>query len=91
MWTTLILVPVMVFANDVVGMPYFQRLWGFDFATSYYGAMPAGLQDMLLSGEEACGYVRALPLIDATRVMVICVALRCILISYWGCCQRKLV
>ena len=35
MWTTLIFVPVMVALIGLVGVPYFQRLWGFDFATSY--------------------------------------------------------
>jgi membrane AbrB-like protein len=84
MWTTLILVPLMVFAIGLVGVPYFQRLWGFDFATSYYGAMPGGLQDMLFFGEEAGGDVRALSLIHATRVMVIVVALPFILNGYWG-------
>mgnify|MGYP000353539967 CR=1 FL=1 len=84
MWTTLLLVPVMVFFIGLVGVPYFQRLWGFDFATSYYGAMPGGLQDMLLFGEEAGGDVRALSLIHATRVMVIVVALPFILKGYWG-------
>ena len=84
MWTTLILVPVMVFLIGLVGVPYFQRLWGFDFATSYYSAMPGGLQDMLLFGEEAGGDVRAMSLIHATRVMVIVVALPFILKGYWG-------
>jgi membrane AbrB-like protein len=65
-------------------VPYFQRVWGFDFATSYYSAMPGGLQDMLLFGEEAGGDVRALSLIHATRVMVIVVALPFILRGYWG-------
>lgn len=84
MWTTLILVPLMVFLIGLVGVPYFQRVWGFDFATSYYGAMPGGLQDMLLFGEEAGGDVRALSLIHATRVMVIVVALPFILKGYWA-------
>jgi membrane AbrB-like protein len=84
MWTTLILVPLMVLLIGLIGVPYFQRLWGFDFATSYYGAMPGGLQDMLLFGEEAGGDVRALSLIHATRVMVIVVALPFILQGYWG-------
>ncbi|MEL6550308.1 MAG: AbrB family transcriptional regulator [Pseudomonadota bacterium] len=83
-WTTLALVPVMVLMIGLVGVPYFQRLWGFDFATSYYSAMPGGLQDMLLFGEEAGGDVRALSLIHATRVMVIVVALPFILKGYWG-------
>ena len=60
MWATLILVPIMILLIGVVGVPYFQKIWGFDFATSYYGAMPGGLQDMLLFGEEAGGDVRAL-------------------------------
>ncbi len=84
MWSTLLLVPVMVLLIGLVGAPYFQRLWGFDFATSYYSAMPGGLQDMLLFGEEAGGDVRALSLIHATRVMVIVAALPFILKGYWG-------
>lgn len=84
MWTTLVLVPVMVALIGLVGVPYFQRLWDFDFATSYYSAMPGGLQDMLLFGEEAGGDVRALSLIHATRVMAIVVALPFILKGYWG-------
>lgn len=84
MWTTLVLIPLMVFLIGMIGVPYFQRLWGFDFATSYYSAMPGGLQDMLAFGEEAGGDVRALSLIHATRVMVIVVALPFVLQGYWG-------
>ena len=84
MWQTLALVPVMIALIGAIGVPYFQRLWGFDFATSYYSAMPGGLQDMLLFGEEAGGDVRALSLIHATRVMAIVVALPFILKGYWG-------
>jgi len=83
MWKTLILVPVMIALIGAIGVPYFQRLWGFDFATSYYSAMPGGLQDMLLFGEEAGGDVRALSLIHATRVMVIVVALPFVLKGFW--------
>lgn len=84
MWSTLILVPVMIALIGLIGVPYFHRLWGFDFATSYYSAMPGGLQDMLLFGEEAGGDVRALSLIHATRVMAIVAALPFILKGYWG-------
>ncbi|WP_281857598.1 AbrB family transcriptional regulator [Litoreibacter halocynthiae] len=83
MWPTLLMIPVMVACIGVIGVPYFQRIWGFDFATSYYSAMPGGLQDMLAFGEEAGGDVRALSLIHATRVMVIVVALPFILQGYW--------
>lgn len=83
MWPTLLLIPVMVACIGLIGVPYFQKVWGFDFATSYYSAMPGGLQDMLAFGEEAGGDVRALSLIHATRVMVIVVALPFILQGYW--------
>ena len=83
MWSTLLMVPAMVFVIGLVGVPYFQRLWGFNFATSYYSAMPGGLQDMLIFGEEAGGDVRALSLIHATRVMVIVAALPFILNGFW--------
>lgn len=84
MWPTLLMIPVMVATIGAIGVPYFQRIWGFDFATSYYSAMPGGLQDMLAFGEEAGGDVRALSLIHATRVMVVVVALPFILQGYWG-------
>lgn len=34
MWPTLLLIPVMTTCIGLVGVFYFQRLWGFDFATS---------------------------------------------------------
>lgn len=84
MWPTLLMIPLMIAGIGGLGIPYFQRVWGFDFATSYYSAMPGGLQDMLAFGEEAGGDVRALSLIHATRVMVIVVALPFILQGVWG-------
>lgn len=82
-WPTLLMVPVMIAAIGCVGIPYFHRLWGFDFPTSYYSAMPGGLQDMLVFGEEAGGDPRALSLIHATRVLVVVVALPFLLQIVW--------
>lgn len=65
------LVPPFVLLAGLFGTPYFQRMWGFDRATSYYSAMPGGLQDMLVFGEAAGGNPRALGLIHATRVLII--------------------
>jgi len=83
MWPTLLLVPVMVACIGMVGVPYFRRLCGYDFPTAYYAAMPGGLQDMLLFGEEAGANIRALSLVHATRVMVIVVALPFVLKGIW--------
>ncbi|MEM6941950.1 MAG: AbrB family transcriptional regulator [Pseudomonadota bacterium] len=83
MWPTLLMIPVMTAFIGLLGVLYFQRFWGFDFATSYYGSMPGGLQDMLVFGEEAGGDVRALSLIHATRVLVIVSALPALLAIVW--------
>ena len=84
MWPTLLLIPVMILCIALVGVPYFQRVWGYDFATSYYSAMPGGLQDMLVFGEEAGGNPRALSLIHATRILVIVVSLPFIMQAFWA-------
>ncbi len=84
MWPTLMMIPALVALSGLIGVPYFRRLWGFDFPTSYYSAMPGGLQDMLIFGEEAGGNVRTLSLIHATRVLLIVVALPFLLQLSWG-------
>jgi membrane AbrB-like protein len=83
LWSTLVLIPVMVLFIGFIGIPYFHRLWGYDWATSYYSAMPGGLQDMLIFGEEAGGNVRTMSLIHATRVLVIVTILPFLLTFYW--------
>jgi len=83
MWPTLLLIPLMTICIGLLGVPYFQKIWKYDFATSYYATMPGGLQDMLVFGEEAGANVRTLSLIHATRVLVIVVALPVLLYAIW--------
>ena len=83
MWPTLLMVPVMVALIGALGVPYFQRLCGYDFPTAYYATMPGGLQDMIVFGEEAGANVRTLSLVHATRVLVIVVALPFLLQGIW--------
>lgn len=75
--------PINDATRAILGVAYFQRPWGFEFATSHYSAMPGGLQDMLALGEEAGGDVRALSLIHATRVLLIVVSLPLMLEGNW--------
>lgn len=82
-WPTLLLIPIIVAAIGAIGVPYFQRFWGFDFPTAYYSTMPGGLQDMLVFGEEAGGNVRTMSLVHATRVLVIVAALPFLLKFFW--------
>ncbi|WP_316863260.1 AbrB family transcriptional regulator [uncultured Cohaesibacter sp.] len=70
MATTILLIPVFIAVIALVGLPFFRAL-GFDRTTAWYAAMPGGLQDMVIFGEEAGGDPRALSLIHATRVLVI--------------------
>lgn len=84
MWSTLILIPPLILAIGLLGVPYFERFCGYDRPTAYYAAMPGGLQDMLVFGEEAGANVRAMSLIHATRVTVIVVALPFLLKLLWA-------
>lgn len=79
---TLSLIPLFILIIAGVGYPFFRRLCGFDPATSYYAAMPGGLQDMLLFGQEAGGDIHALSLIHATRVLLIVTVLP-VLLTVW--------
>ncbi|MEM7652859.1 MAG: AbrB family transcriptional regulator [Pseudomonadota bacterium] len=77
-------VPLLLLLAGLVGYPYYRRVWGFDKATAFYSAMPGGLQDMLVFGEEAGGNPRALSLIHATRVLVIVTVLPILLATVWS-------
>ena len=77
------LVPVYVGLIGLVGFPFFRRL-GYDVPTSWYAAMPGGLQDMVLFGQEAGGDARALALIHATRVLTIVTIAPVVLTGLYG-------
>jgi hypothetical protein len=77
------LVPLYVIAIGAIGYPFFRRM-GFDPPTAWYGAMPGGLADMLAFGQEAGADLRALSLIQATRVLVIVIAAPLILTGLYG-------
>jgi membrane AbrB-like protein len=78
------LVPVYVVVIAAVGVPFFRRVYGFDWPTSWYAAMPGGLQDMVIFGQEAGADVRALSLIHATRVLIIVTIAPAILVFGFG-------
>lgn len=84
MAASLAFVPAFIGAIALVGYPLFRRGFGFDHATAWYCAMPGGLQDMLVFGEEAGGDIRALSLVHATRVLVIVTVAPLILTAWWG-------
>ncbi|MEM9063620.1 MAG: AbrB family transcriptional regulator [Pseudomonadota bacterium] len=77
------LIPVFTVLIVLAGYPYFRR-FGFDHPTAYYCAVPGGLQDMAIFGEEAGGNIRALALVHATRVLVIVSLMPILLTLIWG-------
>lgn len=81
---SLALIPPFILLIGLAGYPYFRGICKFDPVTSYYGAMPGGLQDMLVFGEEAGGNVRHLSLIHATRVLLVVSALPLVLTFILG-------
>ncbi|MDH3665617.1 MAG: AbrB family transcriptional regulator [Paracoccaceae bacterium] len=81
---SLALVPPFILIIGLIGYPWFRKVCKFDHATAYFGAMPGGLQDMLIFGQEAGGDVRALSLIHATRVLVIVTSAPFLLQWMWG-------
>lgn len=65
------LIPIYVAMIGLIGVPFFRKVYKFDWVTSWYASMPGGLQDMVIFGTEAGGDGRALSLIHATRVLII--------------------
>ena len=78
------LVPLYIMIIGLIGVPFFRRIYGFDWTTSWYAAMPGGLQDMVIFGTAAGGDPRALSLIHATRVLIIVTLAPIIMIHGFG-------
>lgn len=84
MGLSLIFVPLFILMIGAVGYPFLRYVFGLDHPTSFYAAMPGGLQDMLVFGEEAGGDLRAMSLIHATRVLVIVTMAPLFLSQVWA-------
>ena len=78
------LIPFYIAVIGLIGVPFFRRVYKFDWTTSWYAAMPGGLQDMVIFGKEAGGDERALSLIHATRVLIIVTVAPIILTAGFG-------
>ncbi|WP_210057768.1 AbrB family transcriptional regulator [Neorhizobium petrolearium] len=84
MLASLSLVPVYIVAIGLIGVPFFQRVCGFDPVTAFYAAMPGGAADMTIFGQEAGANVRQVSLVHVTRLMVIMVVAPVILVNIYG-------
>jgi membrane AbrB-like protein len=81
---SLAFVPLFLALIAAIGFPLLRYGFGFDPITAWYSAMPGGLQDMLVFGEEAGGDTRALSLIHATRIVVLVSIAPVLMQIVWG-------
>jgi len=81
---TLLAMPVFITLCAVVGVPYFRSFCRYDNATAYYSAIPGGLQDMVLFGQEAGGQARTISLIQATRLLMFVIVAPFVLTHVYG-------
>lgn len=84
MAASIALIPPFILLIGLIGVPFFRKMWGMDTPTAFYAAMPGGLQDMVVFGEEAGANVRALSLIHGTRVLIIVTLAPLILTQIYG-------
>lgn len=68
---TLILLPAFLGLAASVSYIVYRRIGGFDPVTSFYSAMPGGLNEMLILGGEAGGDERRIALAHAARILVV--------------------
>ncbi len=69
--TTMLLLPVALFAAGGVSYLVYRRLGGYDPVTAFYSAMPGGLNEMLLMGAAQGGNERRIAMAHAARVLLV--------------------
>lgn len=80
---SLAIVPLFILSVALLSFPLMRRVFGFDRVTSYFCAMPGGLQDLVVFGELAGGNLRVLSLVHATRILLIVSAAPFVLDWIW--------
>ena len=81
---SLAVLPIFVAVVAATSYPLMRRVFGFDHVTSFFSAMPGGLQDLMVFGEEAGANLRSLALVHATRVLMIVSIMPLIMVTFWA-------
>ncbi len=68
---SLIALPVILWATASVSYVVYRRFGQYDPVTAYFSAMPGGLNEMMIQGEEAGGDGRKIALAHALRVLLV--------------------
>ncbi|MDO6591436.1 AbrB family transcriptional regulator [Loktanella sp. D2R18] len=70
---TLVALPVFLAIASAVSFAVYRQIGGYDRVTAFYAAMPGGLNEMLIMGEQAGGDGRRIALAHAARILVVIV------------------
>lgn len=70
-WPALVLLLPFLAVSAAVSFAIYRFVGRFDPVTAYFCAMPGGLNDMMILGEEAGGNPRRIALAHATRILIV--------------------
>lgn len=68
---TFMLLPPFLIAAAALSYFFYRRIGRYDPITAFYSAMPGGLNEMLILGEEAGGNAKRIALAHASRILVV--------------------
>ena len=68
---TLAMLPVVLAVMGLLSYLVYRHIGKHDPATAYYSAMPGGLNEMLIMGEEAGGDARTIALAHSARILIV--------------------
>ena len=68
---TFLLLPPFLIAAAALSYFFYRRIGRYDPITAFYSAMPGGLNEMLILGEEAGGDAKRIALAHASRVLLV--------------------
>ncbi|MEL6570167.1 MAG: AbrB family transcriptional regulator [Pseudomonadota bacterium] len=68
---TLIALPLVLSATAGASFLIYRRFGQYDAVTAYFSAMPGGLNEMLIQGEEAGGDAKKIALAHAVRILMV--------------------
>ncbi len=70
-FATLIALPLVLSATAGASFLIYRRFGRYDAVTAYFSAMPGGLNEMLIQGEEAGGDAKKIALAHAVRILMV--------------------
>ena len=81
---SLAMIPLFIIVSTAVNFTYFRKMARQDKVTAYLSSVPAGLNDMVLLGDEYGGDTRQIALAHAMRIMISVIGIAALLVLVKG-------